>query len=583
MCGILVSFGPATRESKSGFLKLLRLLEPRGPDGLWHSNLANVTAGFTRLSIFATGVSLGDVNPENEPVQVLLNGEIWNHAELKRELDAEVRSEFELVRAGYIEHGIDFVRRLDGMFFLTILDRRKEKYYFARDPIGIKPAFYYVDDSKRSLLLASDIKPLAAHPMVDARINENYLINQSVFSYSDYEDCLISQLRQIPPGHYLQASLAESGDIEHRILKYKSSVAAQVDGFGDPVDAQLHLLEQAVRKRCDHKDSGEVGLLLSGGIDSSLIAFIARRLGLDGLLCFYMGERDTLDYRWAAWVAEQTGYRLEHVQPRSADVLRNMPRHCYELSGERGYVATVLACEIRRMHPNLKIVLCGEGSDELYAGYSRYLNPQLTIDGIRKRSRTHQKDTALIRKFKNRTSSALDVIGETEWLIDFLLGPQLVNNHLLQLDHGFMAHALELRVPFLDLANVAYARDLPIERKVFAGQTKTILKDLASTVFSVPDDFLARRKTGLPASLPSSIVDMESYAKAILPTNWRESHTFRDYFSTSFEMFWFDLTCIVLLLHGRLSLDAISINELYSDDNIRKLREMLRSCCMARF
>lgn len=572
MCGILVIVDPAADQSESGFLEQLKLLEPRGPDERWHLRAGGVVAGFTRLSLFASEASIGEANPDDESVLILLNGEIWNYAELRSQFDGPIRSEYELIRTGYLRHGIDFVSRLDGMFFLAILDRRNGELFFARDPVGIKPAFFFCSEDRKSLMFASDVKPICAHPGIDLRINENYLVNQSVFSYSDYEDNLVAGVRQIPPGHFIHAALRDNDRIELQLKTFDSHISQSVQQDADPIAAQLHILEQAIDKRCRHRDSSAVGLLLSGGIDSSLIAFVARRLGLDDLICFYLGDRDTEDHRWASWVAEQNGYRLEHVQPRSADMLRSMPWYCYELSGEKGFVACVLASEIRRSHPEIKIVLCGEGSDELYAGYYWYLNTRHTIDTIRTRLTSRTPVTALIHRFDTLMRGAQDASDELERLIAFLQGPQLVNNHLLQLDHGFMAKGIELRVPFLDLANVSFARSLPIERKVHANRTKTILKDVMSTAFLVPDRFLERRKTGFPSSLPPSMIDMQSFAEAIVPSQWRENHRWRRHFQTAFDMMWFDLSCLVLFQRGRPSPESVAITQMYLPDNIEAMQ-----------
>jgi asparagine synthase (glutamine-hydrolysing) len=520
-------------------------------------------------------VSLTKANPEDAAVHVLLNGEIWNFSELKAEIGRPVGSEIELVREGYLRHGIDYVARLDGMFCLAILDRTQRRLYFARDPVGIKPAFFAYSEFEGRLTFASDIKPLVNDPSFDARINQNYLINTATVGYSDYDDCLIGGIRQLAPGHYLQADLGTRGVVDCQLARFDLRTTEDFGNEYDQLDAQLHLLERAIAKRARHKDSSQIGLLLSGGIDSSLMAFIAGRLGLEGIVCFHLGPPGTEDHKWAKWVAAQAGYPLEHIQPHPADVLKNLPRYCYQLSGQQGYVAPVFAEAIRRSHPDMKIVLCGEGSDELYGGYHWYADSVQTVNRVLRRLTHVEGSTALIDAFRSRFEGDLTAASATEALIEFCLGPQLVNNHLLPLDHGFMAHGIELRVPFLDLENVRFARRISISRKVHEGRTKVILKALITRCFSVPDDFVWRRKVGFPASIPPAILDVDALARALIPVRWRENHPYRGWLRSAFDMMWFDLACLVLPHGNREFCEAIRTIDLYSEANKELIQSFL--------
>lgn len=567
MCGVLVSAGTGPLAGAEVFPELLRLLDPRGPDERWHSRTERLEAGSTRLSLFGTATTLPEANPQDSAVLVLMNGEIWNFSELNSDLQIPVHTELELIRQGYLEHGIEYIARIDGMFFIAILDTTSNVAYFARDAAGIKPAFFIHFDQGRSLVAASDVKPLCNYPGFEVRTNQNYLINNYVFSYSDYDDCLVEGVHQIPPGQYLRADLADPQRIHCTAVSYRYARGAQRDLSRTALDAQLDLLERAVGKCLGHKDSSEVGLLLSGGIDSSLIAMVARRLGMDGVVCFYAGLRGTADYRWASWVAQQTGYELRHIEPNSRDVMRGLPRYCYQLSGEKGIVAAILAEEIKKHFPEIKIVLCGEGSDELYGGYRWYTESPLTFARIQARAAELKQSTPLISQFQTMAGACATGDESVERLLDFFLGAQLINNHLLQLDHGFMAHGIELRVPFLDAANVEFARQLPLGEKLSGGRTKAILKDLLSTVFSAPEEFVERPKLGFPSSMPRAVIDLESLARALIPTRWRCSHPLAGTFRSCFDMMWFDLTCLVLL-NGMLGpRDEPALLDLYSSEN----------------
>lgn len=520
----------------------------------------------TRLSIFGSEVILSSTNPSENDVIVLLNGELWNFDDLAVEFERQdLLTEHDLIRRGYLAHGINYVSRLNGIFLIVIIDRSRKEAFFVRDPLGVKPAFYHHDPEQDALVVSSEIKAIVGFDRFTPELNVNYLRNQALLHFSDFNDCIVAGVRQIPPHHYLRVHLGSPGTSSYLLTRYESHVLKWMTPGPDVAGEQLALLEKAVLKQYTHAESYPIGLLLSGGVDSSLLAFVARRLGLENIVCFFMGSSQNADFEWAKKVARLVGYRLEHIRPSAPEVIRELARYCHNLSGESGYIGMHFSDRVRRMYPDMKVVLCGEGADELYGGYTCYTEPLRYFHNLKRRLPHGKEDTAFMMHVREIMASVGGSESAMQALFEFFQSEQLVNNHLLQLDHAFMANGIELRVPYLDLENVAFVRGLPLSYKVSGSCCKVILKNLLSKISNITDgDFMARDKLGLPSALPSSLVDVEDYAEAIIPTAWAETHPYRRWFASHFQMMWFDLAYLLLVEHRGQTPDGVSTHELYS-------------------
>jgi asparagine synthase (glutamine-hydrolysing) len=536
-----------------------------------------ISMGLTRLSIFKSKVNLASINAPDQSVIVLLNGEVWNFNDLADEFGPEcISSEYDLIRCGYLSHGIDYISRLDGVFFIAIIDRPRNTAFFARDPMGIKPAFYYFDAAQRTFSASSDLKTICDLPEFHPQLNADYLHNHSVFHFSDYDESVLVGIRQIPPHHYVRVDLRQGGAGGFSVSRFQSMFLRTASSPTHSLDEQLALLEKAILKRYNHTESYPVGLLLSGGIDSSLLAFISKRLGLEQIVCFFFGTQKSEDYTWARKVSEITGYRLEHIQPCASKIIHGLPEYCHELSGDTGFIASYLSHQMKMLYPHMKVVLCGEGSDELYGGYTCYTNPLEYFRRLSHRMKALRRETALVAKTKAMITKAHDHQSATKYLFEFNLEEQLVNNHLVPLDHGFMANSLELRLPFLDLRNVNFVRSMPLHHKISGRRQKVILKDLLAMVFNMSDaEFLERKKLGLPSAVPLSAVNVEDYAEALIPTTWGETHPYRPLFNSHFEMMWFDLVCLIFIRSRGQAPKDFCMHALYCPDNLSALKGYL--------
>ncbi len=355
--------------------------------------------GINRLSIIDLERGEQPLRNEDGDVHVVCNGEIYNHEALASELSAShelrTRSDAEVISHLYEDHGDDCVRHLDGMFAFVLYDARRRAFLAARDPLGIKP-FYYARDGQR-WYFASEAKALLAAEVEPQSI------------------------RILPPGYRL-TSRGQERYFEpptHQSVPNPAMVRA--------------LLDHAVRKRL--MADVEVGTFLSGGLDSSIITALAHRHKPD-LQAITVGMEGTPDVAAARTVAAHLGVD-HHVRTFSVDeMIELLPEaiwhvESYNPSMVTGAVVTLMGARLAK-DMGLKVVLCGEGSDEIFAGYK----------AVREMNKPELGDA---------TATLMANLHKTE---------------LQRLDRMSMAVSLEARVPFLDLDLVTYALNLPSNVKL---------------------------------------------------------------------------------------------------------------------
>ncbi|MBI4531561.1 MAG: asparagine synthase B [Candidatus Latescibacteria bacterium] len=424
MCGIAgILYGHDIRTVE----KMITTLRHRGPDGhgLWHD--AHCVLGHTRLSIIDLE---GGAQPMSDPEgrsHIVFNGEIYNYRDLRAQIGEDrfcTQSDTEVILHLYREDPIRHVERLDGMFAYAIV--KDGEITLARDPLGIKPL--YIGWHNGSLAFASEIKALL-------------------------KTC--DTVKEFPPG-YVYSS--RTGLKRHYHLNPRSPNVSDIEAAKRGITERL---QEAVRKRLIA--DVPVGVFLSGGLDSSLIAAFARR-HKDPLDSFSVGTEDSPDRECAWHVAEFLGTRHHEYIYTIEKAIEALPEVIY-------YLESFDCSLVRSAIPNfflaklashdVKVALSGEGSDELFAGYD-YLK------GI-----------------------APDVLQDELLYITCALH----NTNLQRCDRMSMAHGLEVRVPFLDVKLVDYAFRIPVGLKLPA-QSKTekwILRKVAEEV--LPEEIVWRRKS----------------------------------------------------------------------------------------
>lgn len=398
MCGIVGMFNVADRRTLEA---MLRATVHRGEDQTKYEFYDGICGiGINRLSIIDLEKGEQPLQNEAGDVHVVCNGEIYNHAAIAADLVSEhtllTRSDAEVVSHLYEDHADDCVNFLDGMFAFVLYDQKRQRFLAARDPIGIKP-LYYARDGRR-WYFGSEAKAL---------------LESGVDPHT---------VRLLPPGHRLTA---EHGAEQYYYMATHRSVPSP--------EMVRHLLDHAVKKRL--MADVEVGTFLSGGLDSSIVTALAKRYKSD-VRAFTVGMEGSPDVEAAREVADFLGVRHQVRTFTVDEMIAALPEaiwhvESYNPSMVTGAVVTLMAARLAKDN-GLKVVLCGEGSDEVFAGYKAVRNlpwPELL---------------------------------ETSWT----LINNLHNTECKRLDRMSMAVSVEARVPFLDRAVVEYGLNLPCDVKL---------------------------------------------------------------------------------------------------------------------
>jgi asparagine synthase (glutamine-hydrolysing) len=370
MCGIVGYWARAgeTAELRRGLWQAVRVLSHRGPDGVgtWHDG-KEIGLGHARLAIL--DLSQAGAQPmiaRDAEVTIVFNGEVYNFQEIATELTAKghslvTHSDTEVVLAAYREWGPDCVGRFIGMFAFAIWDGKSKCLKLCRDRVGVKPLYYGWDG--QVLCFASELKALRALPHWTVEIDQTAIGEFLQYGYIAAPRTIYRQIFKLPPGHWLHLEAAG----EPRIAPYWSLAEVLERGELRGTEAELEAeLEDLLKSSCRYRMVSDVpvGLFLSGGIDSSLVASLLAASGVN-LEAFTIGfETAALDESsWAAKVAANLG--LKHRR-----ILDQWPSLYDEPFGDHSGIPTYLVARLAREH--VKVALSADGGDELFCGYGGY-------------------------------------------------------------------------------------------------------------------------------------------------------------------------------------------------------------------
>jgi len=520
-------------------------LEHRGPDGdgFWRSPDGATTGfGHTRLAIIDLAGSPQPMTTADGQVTICFNGEILNYQELRRQSDYPFRTsgDTETLLARYLDRGERFLDELRGQFAIAIHDARDDSLFLARDRLGILPLYYFVDDTH--LVFASEVKALlpalAAAPAVDLDSLDAYLAHRSVPA----PQTLFAGVRKLEPGASIRVH--RDGRIDH--AHWWRLAARDIDASLTPdraVEVVADQLRDSVREAL--VADVPVGAYLSGGVDSSLISALAAQEAGSTLQTFSAGFDDPRvdELPFAARVSELLGTDHHPIVLRSDDfqgLWHRLTWHRDAPISEPADLAVFRLAEMARRH--VKVVLSGEGSDELFGGYPKYRHAALAErlgmipHGLRGRA-FGTIERLLPQRFGKvriaiRAAAASDDERARAWFSPFTeperrallgsshttsapppadgrdaleklmltdCGPWLSDNLLERGDRMSMAASLELRPPFLDERVVDTALTMPSALRVHDGQTKWVVKEIARR--HLPADIVDRRKVGFRVPL----------------------------------------------------------------------------------
>ncbi len=545
MCGICAIVGPYSDEHGTALRHMTAALTHRGPDAHDQLLLPNCGLGHTRLSIIDLSTGAQPMRDVSGRYAITFNGEIYNYRELRAELLKvghvfNTASDTEVILAAFAEWGAECVQRFRGMFAFAIWDGREQTLFAARDLLGEKPLYF--SEMTHGLVLGSELKALLASGLVAPQLDLRSVDAFLAFGYVPPDRTIYGNVKVLPPGHYLQ--WGASGTKVRRYW-YPNFEPAQMS-LDDAAVRLRELLTQAVHRQM--VADVPVGAFLSGGHDSStIVALMAQQTNLP-VKTFSVGFGNYInELPYAREVAKQ--YRTEHHdidlgEPAVAELLERMAEIYDEPFRDPSHIPTYLISKYARQF--VKVVLTGDGADELFGGYAWYplMAKSVEVSGnwlkwfiVRGASRlignrwqtlemhshamgiklrhpstwdryiTEQTISAEMRQsWWGERGKAVgsywpgeyyrpprDTRGMNEVLY-FDLTSFLPGDILVKVDRAAMANSLETRAPFLDRDLVEFALSLPASLKVRDQETKVLFKQALQQYW--PPSLHSRGKQG---------------------------------------------------------------------------------------
>ena len=557
MCGIAGFADFKNTSGESTLRSMIACLQHRGPDGEGFWTGDQVFFGHRRLSIVDLAGGTQPMRTADDALVITFNGEIYNHAELRKELEnaghrfQTDHSDTEVLLYGYRQWGPALLDRLNGMWAFAIFDRNKNEVFLSRDRFGKKPLFYYSDE--RCFAFASELSALRLHPRVLASLDPVALQKLFAYGFIPAPLTMLTRVRKLPAGHWLRVPVST---LIPKMTKYWEF---QFDPFPVvPKDAEeqwgaelIRRLDEAVRIRLNA--DVPVGAFLSGGIDSTLVAKLASR-HRKGIRSFSIGftEKSFDEREYARLAAGSIGntHREEVLSiERCLELCSATSRQLDEVMGDSSILPTGLVARLAR--EDVKVVLTGDASDELFAGYDpfralRFAAPyqqfvpqalhrtarraveripvshvNMSLDFKVKRTlrglsyrRSHWMpvwmgplDPGEIGQLFGQKIDAEELYSEAteawneptaqndvERTMQFYIRLYLPDDILVKVDRSSMAHGLEARCPFLDVNVVDFVRRIPSSFKLRGGNTKYLLKKAVRGL--IPDAIIDRPKKG---------------------------------------------------------------------------------------
>jgi len=350
-------------------------LTHRGPDDEGYYTAPHVGLGMRRLSVIDLTTGRQPMTNEDRSVWVVFNGEIYNHQELRQELQGKghcftTHADTEVIVHLYEEEGQACVTRLNGMFAFAIWDAKAQRLLLARDPLGIKPLYYSVQGGR--LWFASELKAFRADPALSLTVDPSAVADYFTWLYVPAPATIFREVQKLPPGHRLVMS-ADGVRLEPYWRVEFSESASPSRSPDEAADRLLELLRGAVRRQM--VADVPVGIFLSGGVDSSGIVALARECTSGRLQTFSasfpgMGLYDEGPY--AQQIAERfdCDHHVLNINPSAAEALQTVVRACDEPFGDSSAIPLYYLARFARSR--VTVALSGTGGDDLFAGYRRY-------------------------------------------------------------------------------------------------------------------------------------------------------------------------------------------------------------------
>ncbi len=542
MCGFVGFIDKLNKDEKQKTIKLMadRIIH-RGPDQEGYYIDDNIALGHRRLSIIDLASGTQPMFNEDKSIVVVFNGEIYNYQEIKKELETKghefkTNSDTEVLVHGYEEYKEELFNKLRGMFAFIIYDIKNNEMIGVRDYFGIKPFYYYKDE--KTFMFGSEIKSFLDHPNFVKEVNKKALKPYLTFQYSVLDETFFKNTFRLKPGNYIKY---KDGKIEIKQY-FKAEYLKQDDTYENYKKQVKESLEDSVK--CHQISDVEVGSYLSGGVDSSYIVSMAKP---DKTFTVGFDKTGFDESNFAKDLSKIFNTNNYNRVLTGDDFFNALPLVQYHTDEPHANLSTVPLYFLSKLaREKVKVVLSGEGADEMYGGYnelnvSKWIKaycklPLAFRKALAKKARTKKKfkgkriicqyDRPLSERFignafimdDDETKDILcDELKENGVKYADIIKPyyedvknedeitqmMYINMHfwlakdmLLKADKMSMANSVELRVPFLDKEVWNVARKIPSKYLIKDGETKKVFRDVAAEV--IPEEWAKRRKLGFP-------------------------------------------------------------------------------------
>jgi asparagine synthase (glutamine-hydrolysing) len=577
MCGIAGYFSANKNVNRDVVRSMTDRIAHRGPDGSGFFCDDFIALGHRRLSIIDVAGGHQPMANEDGRFQVIYNGEIFNHADLRPDLEAaghryQTRCDTETIVHAYEQYGEDCVTRFRGMFSFALWDTKTRTLFCARDRMGIKPFYYWSDGT--DFVFGSEIKALLMHPAVRAEFDPAGLPEYLAFGYLSGEQTMFRGIRKLMPGHTMKVQLSPTRQLDISQKPYWDVPVPAAQPEKDDrawIEECRRRVEETVRMRL--MSDVPLGMFLSGGIDSSTIAALMKRMvGSDQKIkTFSVGYREVeySELGFARELANEIGTDHREITLGMDEFFNKLPSLIWHEDEPIVWPSSVSLYFVSKLaSEDVKVVLTGEGADELFAGYGRYqyqaMNerhagvygkvPATLRNGIRSLVESSALLPADLRRKAQHTVVGRDLSFESLFLDNFYSAfsadqqqgltqkayqPSAIYDSymhyrdnranadpltrllyadqktylvelLMKQDQMSMACSIESRVPFLDHPLVEFAAQVPAHLKIREGKGKYILRKAVEDL--LPNETLSRKKMGFPTPIKNWLLDPRASA-----------------------------------------------------------------------
>ena len=524
MCGIIGLFSLSINNNKKkNLIKACKLLSHRGPDDEGIYSNKKIILLHKRLSII--DLKTGKQPIENEDFVLIANGEIYNDLDIRRQIpnfSYKTGSDCESILAVYSKYGLIGFNKLRGMYAFAIYDKKRKKIILGRDPFGIKPLYYF--HKNKELIFSSEIKALIAAGNLEIKFKKKKIIELLQIQYNSGMNTLFSKIFRIRPG--------ETKVFNSEINTEKSIIFDKSKIFKNKKKVSSHKLEKILEKSVELHQRSDVpfGLFFSGGIDSTIILYLMSKISKKKIISYsilFDTPNQFEEKKKLEKIAKECNSKINFVNFSEEDFWNILPKVLkYNDDPILDYAIVPTFRLAQAAKKDVKVILSGEGADEIFAGYGRHRKIKRVF------FKKHNYPYGELDKFKtfqkrfsgwnfelnfSRFSNVNINLSLLQKLQLFDCNEWLPNNLLIKLDRCLMAHGLEGRTPFIDVDVFENFFGIGDQLKINNGLGKYVLRMFLKEKLPFYD--FSEKKTGFTVPifswLPKKIEEISEY----LPNN----------------------------------------------------------------